>query len=342
MRWCSTFLILGLCGTPIQAWQITSINARQITTAKDAATGWDVFTLTQGQTSVRIVPAAGANAFSVVHRGTEYLRVPDELKNLPGVGHGNPVLYPMPNRVKGAKFRFEGKTYEFPKNGSGNFIHGLVHSEAFSVEAASASSEQASLTMALRFEPGTERYRLFPFEHVFRLTVAVREGVVTWSYEVDNEAGSKNLPFGFALHPYVIYQKSRQETYLQVPATHLMESSQQLPSGKLLTLDGHPLDARQPRSLAGFNADDVYFGMQPDRPAKVEFRDVNHSITFKASKEFTHLVVWTPDRGYFGIENQTCSTDAHNLASQGMGDVAHLQVCPTGEKRTGSVAYHFD
>jgi aldose 1-epimerase len=121
-----------------------------------------------------------------------------------------------------------------------------------------------------------------------------------------------------------------------------MESMDQLPSGKLLALDGHPLDARQPRSLEGFNSDDVFFGMQPDKPAKVEFRDVDRAITFVASKEFTHLVVWTPGRGYFGIENQTCSTDAHNLAAQGMDAVAHLQVCPPGEKRNGTVEYRFD
>jgi galactose mutarotase-like enzyme len=112
------------------------------------------------------------------------------------------------------------------------------------------------------------------------MTISVREGAVRWTYEVDNSKGEQNLPFGVAFHPYVIYQKSRTETYLQVPATHLMESANQLPSGNLLELDGHPLDARQPRSLDGCRADDVFFGMHPDRPAEVTFRDVNRGITF--------------------------------------------------------------
>ncbi len=318
------------------------VTAGEVTMNKDPASGWDIYTLKQGATMARVVPAAGANAFSVVHRGTEYLRVPEELKNLPGVAYGNPILYPMPNRVKGAKFTFEGRTYGFPKNGRGNFIHGLVHSEPFAVDGTAADDQHAELTCSLRFAPGSRRFELFPFEHVFRMTISVREGAVSWMYEVDNDNGGRNLPFGVALHPYVIYQRSREQTFLQVPAKSLMESFQQLPTGKLLSLDGHPLDARKPRSLEGFHADDVFFGMRPDQPARVEFRDAGRGITFVASKEFTHLVVWTPDRGYFGIENQTCSTDAHKLAAAGMNAVAHLQVCPPGEKRTGSVEYRLD
>ncbi len=318
------------------------LSAGELSVERDAATGWQVFTLKQGATTVRVVPAAGANAYSVVHRGTEFFRVPEELKRLPGVGHGNPILYPTPNRVKGAKFTFEGKTYEFTANCGGNFIHGLVHSEAFEVDSYDAKDDFAEMTLSLTFAPGSRPYQLFPFKHVFRMTIRVREGAVRWTYEVDNRDGDANLPFGVAFHPYVIYQKSRQETYLQVPASHLMEASNQLPSGNLLELDGHPLDAREPRSLEGFDSDDVYFGMQPDKPATVTFRDVKRRIAFTASPEFTHLVVWTPDQPYFGIENQTCSTDAHNLASQGKGDVAHLQICPPGQRKTGSVEYRFD
>ena len=322
-------------------FSVTCLSAGEVTVERDLATGWEVYTLRQGETTVHVAPGAGANAYSVVHCGTEFFRVPEELRKLPGVRYGNPILYPMPNRVKGATFTFEGKTYEFPKNHAGNFIHGLVHSEEFDVESTVAKDDFVEMTCSLKFDPGRRPYELFPFRHVFRMTLSVHEGAVRWTYEVDNSEGERDLPFGVAFHPYLIYQKSRKETYLHVPTAHLMESAKQLPSGNLLELDGHPLDARQPRSLDGFNADDVFFGMMPDQPARVTFRDVNHSITFWASAEFTHLVVWTPDRPYFGIENQTCSTDAHNLVSQGKGDVAHLQICSPGEKMTGNVEYRF-
>jgi aldose 1-epimerase len=323
-------------------WGASGLMAGEITIEKDTSTGWAVYTLAQGDTTIQVVPAAGANVKSILHNGAEYFHQPTELKDLPGVGHGNPILYPTPNRIKGASFDFEGKTYDFPKGGSGNHIHGLVHSEAFEVESTQVETDFASITCRLNFEPGTRQYEIFPWTHTFRMKTTVRDGSVRWDYEVDNDKSGRNLPFGVAFHPYIVYQNSRKATFLRVPATALMESFSQLPSGKLLELERHPLDARTFTSLEGFNSDDVFIGIVPENSAKVEFRDVNRSITFKASKEFTHLVVWTPDRPYMGIENQTCSTDAHNLDSSGAGEVAHLQICPPGEKRSGTVEYVLD
>ncbi len=316
-------------------------HAGSLAVHKDAKTGWDVYVLSQGDTVATFVPAAGANVQSITLRGIEYFHQPEELSELPGVRCGNPVLYPTPNRIKGGNFEFEGKKYVF-REGPGNHIHGLVNRAEFACESTEVSAEAVSVTAAIRFDAQSERGVLFPWEHTFRIKVTVRDGGVRWDYEVDNDASGKNLPFGVALHPYLKYHGSRKDTFLHVPAQSLMESFQQLPSGKLLDLEGHPLDAREPVSLEGFDSDDVFFGMVPERPAKVEFRNVGRSVTFKASQEFTHLVVWTPDRPFMGIENQTCSTDAHNLAAQGMEDVAHLQICPPGEKRQGWVEYLFE
>ena len=72
---------------------------------------------------------------------------------------------------------------------------------------------------------------------------------------------------------------------------------------------------------------------------RIDFRSTQRKVTLKASDEFTHLVVWTPDRNCFGIENQTCSTDAHNLAANGKVNEAHLQVCEPGKKMSGWVEY---
>ncbi|MEM7386116.1 MAG: aldose 1-epimerase [Verrucomicrobiota bacterium] len=320
---------------------VPAMFAGTLSVERDAQTGWDIYVMTQGETVATFVPAAGANVQSVKHRGVEYFHQPEELSKLPGVRCGNPVLYPTPNRIKGGRFEFEGREFVF-REGKGNHIHGLVNRAVFSCQSTRVSSDSVSVTAALRFDETSERGRLFPFEHTFRMIVTVEEGAVRWDYEVDNDASGKNLPFGVALHPYLKYLGTRKETFLHVPATALMESEKQLPSGKLLDLDGHRLDARKPVSLEGYQSDDVFFGMVPEKPARVEFRGVGRSVTFKASKDFTHLVVWTPDRPFMGIENQTCSTDAHNLAAGGMNEVAHLQICPPGEKRQGWVQYLFE
>ena len=308
---------------------------------RDEPTGWDVYVLSQGDTKATVVPSAGANVMSLKHNGVEYFHQPESIGKLPGVSSGNPILYPTPNRIKGGAFNFEGKRYVFREDNQ-THIHGLVNRQPFQVESIHADSESVSVVMANRFDDTTERGKLFPWEHTFRMKVTLREAKVRWEYEVDNDKSGRNLPFGVALHPYVKYHGSRKDTYLTAPATSLMASAKQLPSGKLLDLNGHRLDARTATSLEGFQSDDVFLGMVPEKPAELEFRNVNRKIVFHASKEFTHLVVWTPDRPYMGIENQTCSTDAHNLASQGMRDVAHLQICPPEEKRSGWVEYHVE
>jgi aldose 1-epimerase len=332
-----------VCLIPLLACHVGArCQAGDVSSATDRASGWEVYTLKQADTTVRIVPAAGANVFSIVVSGVEYLRTPEELAQLRGVAFGNPILYPTPNRVRGAQFSFAGRTYNFPANSRGNFIHGLVHSEAWQVAGTDATETAALIVCELDFAPGSRPYELFPHEHRLRMTVQVQSGHVRWTYEVDNRRGNEPLPFGLAYHPYFVYQGAREQAYLRVPAAHLMESIEQLPTGRLLELEGHPLDARQGVSLAGFVVDDVYAGMQSAHPTEVDFRDVRRRITLSASDDFTHLVVYTPQRPYFCVENQTCSTDAHNLAAADKNEVAHLQVCPAGEVRSGWTQYRFE
>ncbi len=121
-----------------------------------------------------------------------------------------------------------------------------------------------------------------------------------------------------------------------------MEAEKLLPTGKLLPLDGSKFDARKPKSLAGFDADDVYFGMKSSAPAVIDFREPRLKITLEASDDFTHLVLYTPKEPWFCVENQTCSTDAHNLFAKGLKKESHLQVVEPGKTATGHVEMKFE
>src|SRR5262249_14326704 len=126
------------------------------------------------------------------------------------------------------------------------------------------------------------------------------------------------------------------------PATHLMEAEKLLPTGKLLDLAGSNLDLRQPKSLEGLFADDVFFGIRPSHPAVIDFRQPKLKITLSASEDFTHLVLYTPkDQPWFCVENQTCSTDAHNLFAKGLKTESHLQIVEPGKTASGFVEYRF-
>ncbi len=334
---CAAFRF-SLCGTLLLLAGISSAWAGDVAERTDAETGWSVFSLRHKSTVAEVVPDAGCNLLSLRVDGVEYLRVPEQLERLRGVAFGTPILYPSPNRVRGARFRFQGQEFRFPPNNGENFIHGLVHSAAWQVCDSGSAQDQAWLQAEISFDAQRTE---FPLHHVLRVKITVSDRRVRWDYEVDNHSGTTAVPFGFGLHPYFLYQGARAETYLQVPASHWMESEQLLPTGRLIPLVGTPYDLRLPTSLADRELDDVYFGMSTERPASVEFRDVERRVTFHASREFTHLVVYTPDRPFFCVENQTCSTDAHNLADANQNDVAHLLTCPPGESRTGWVEYRF-
>src|SRR5262245_57851730 len=90
-----------------------------------------------GMTAVRVAPAVGCNVVSFIVDGVEYFHGPADQKaldaskpvgDLSAFNFGVPIMYPMPNRVRDAKFIFEGKTYSFKPNAGPNFMHGLVHS----------------------------------------------------------------------------------------------------------------------------------------------------------------------------------------------------------------------
>ena len=51
-------------------------------------------------------------------------------------------------------------------------------------------------------------------------------------------------------------------------------------------------------------------------------------------------MVYAPDgERFFCVENQTCSTDAHNLFSRGFTMESGLRIVPPSEERGGLVTY---
>jgi aldose 1-epimerase len=303
-----------------------------------------ILILSQGKTVAKLAPQSGANLYSIQIDGIEVLHQPANAKQLAGVSCGVPVLYPTPNRVRNASFTFRGQTVSFEKNAGENFIHGLVNRHPWKVIDRGSDAASAYVRCLASFEAGGELHQRFPFPHRMYLDITVRDRSIRWQYTIDNrksDNGSQAVPYGFALHPYFRYLDDRSATYLSIPATHWMESTKQLPSGKLIPAEQLDFPLNEPLSLHGKSFDDVFYGLQPDSPTRIEFRDKAWETIIRASQEFTHLVVWTPDRPYFGVESQTCSTDAHNLDAKGFHQAAHLQVCEPGQQQSGWVEYQF-
>ena len=311
--------------------------------AEHPDTGWCVAYLStcgdapEERTTASFAPDRGSNLFQFQVGGTEYLYgiegAQDQARLL-----GTPILYPTPNRVRDARFIFEGQTYEFQPNNGPHFIHGLVRDVPWTCDAPILSEEDVSITSRIVFEPGTEIYRSFPIRNTLELTYTLRPNAVRLDLAVHNADDHQRLPFGLAIHPYFRIIGPRQSVRLQVPAAKSMEAVDLLPTGRLVDLEDGPADLRAPGSLADLDLDDVFWGLEASKPQVIYYDSLGKKVALTASSFFTHSVVYTPQgREFFCVENQSCSTDAHNLHDRGLEREAHLTILDPGESLTAWV-----
>jgi aldose 1-epimerase len=320
------------------------VKPASVSTATDAATGWTVVTLGWQlggrRLGARLAPAAGGNLFSLtVGQGghdQELLLQPEALADLTQHRTGTPVLFPTPNRVRGGRLTVAGRELVFPANSGDNFIHGLARDCAWQTARPRASATGAAVDLVLPWDDTQPQFPRFPFVHRLTVTYTLHASGLRIAYAVKNE-DAHPLPFGFGLHPFFRAPADRGQVLLQVPTSKRMEAVDKLPTGRLLPAAGS-FDLRKPRPLPELDLDDVYCGLTPARAPAFVRRDLGLRVSLGGSAAFTHFVVYTPPgRPFFCMENQTCSTDAHNLHAAGRIKEAHLLVVPPGKTSRGFV-----
>lgn len=291
---------------------------------------------------VRVAPQAGSNLYSLRYGADELLVQPERLVDLKAHRTGTPVLYPTPNRVRGGRFTFGGRTFSFPVNSGGNFIHGLVRDLAWEYGAPVAGRDGAGVRTWIEWGPDQPRFASFPIRHRLEMRFDVTSDGVRIGYAVEN-LDTVALPYGFGLHPWFRVPGARDAVYLQVPAPYWMEAVDKLPTGTLVAQGERLPDLRQPTPLTALELDDVYFGVSGDAAPRIELRDAGIGITLGGSEEFGHVVVYTPaGRPFFCVENQTSSTDAHNLHARGFEEASGLRVVPPGGRDGGHVFWRVE
>lgn len=290
-------------------------------------------------TSIAFAPTHGSNLFSFVVGGTEYIF---GLSNTGGQTRivGSPILYPTPNRVRDATFTFDGRVFTFEANEGTRFLHGLVRAAPWETDEPVVEPNGVSVKTRIRFVPGTPWYERFPIVNTLSLVYRVAPRRVEMTFTVENEDVQYRLPFGLAIHPFFAIHGPRESVTIEVPATHWMEAEDLMPSGRLVEMPDGPADIRKPTSLAELNLDDVFYGLERARPQVIRYHSLGKVLTLTADDLFTHSVVFTPPEApFFCLENQSCSTDAHNLYAKGLQDVAHLSILEPGESLSASIAF---
>ncbi|HZS77742.1 MAG TPA: aldose 1-epimerase [Ktedonobacteraceae bacterium] len=260
---------------------------------------------------------------------------------------GNFVLWPFPNRMRDKRYTYQGQSYSLEglKRPQGNdvLIHGLVFDRPWQHEQPLADQDSASVTTCIDFGPESPFYEGYPFESRLSLTYTLTKNSVTVTYNVQNK-GAKQMPFGFALHPYFALLSGKENTLVRIPTNYVMEADDELlPTGRLLKLEGimyAMFDLRAPVPVGHLKLDHVYTGMRKNESALIEYRQQAMKLHLITSGDFTHMVIYTPTEApFFCLENQTCSTDAVNLHQQGLMEEAHLLELSPGESSTGFIRY---
>lgn len=262
---------------------------------------------------------------------------------------GNFVLWPLPNRVRDKQYVYQGKRYSLAdlKRPRGNavLIHGLVFDRQWQYEQPGVELDAVSVRTFIEITPQSPCYEGYPFESRLSLVYRLTKDAVTVSYMVEN-IGAQDMPFGFALHPYFSTLSGKDETLVSLPARAVMEADEDLlPTGRVLDVTGvmyAMFDLRKPVPVGNLKLDHVYTEIEKHASALIDYRKHGLRLRISTSEDFTHIVIYTPpeeDVASFCLENQTCSTDAVNLAAQGLEKIAHLLELHPGEAHSGFIQY---
>jgi aldose 1-epimerase len=298
--------------------------------------------------TVGIAPELGSNMFRL-HVGSHDILYYDleALKRMDFTG--NFVLWPLPNRIRDKRYTYQGQAYSLEAvtrpQGNAVLIHGLVFDRPWQYERPVVTPEGASVTTYVEMNEDAPYFASYPFPSRFSLTYKLTSSGVTITYKVENK-GTKDLPFGFALHPYFSLLSGKEDTLVNLPAEAVMEADDELlPTGRVFDVNKimyAMYDLRTPIPVGYLKLDHVYTHLHKQQPAVLDYKTQGFRLEIGGTDDFTHIVIYTPADGspFVCVEHQTCSTDAVNFHQDpALRDIAHLLEVHPGESSSGSLFY---
>lgn len=200
----------------------------------------DIINLSAGDYRAKISVAHGANCVSLrnVKWNAVILREPEEGKEPDQTFlYGMPVLFPV-NRISGAVFTFEGRTYRFPVNepATGCHLHGELHRMHFEAE------DQTLHSVRCIYRATKERpYLDFPHNYRIVICYSLTQDGLEQTVEVINDS-EHNMPLMLGFHttfriPFLEGSEGK-DIRAFVPAAEEYERNEFfLPTGKIAEAD---------------------------------------------------------------------------------------------------------
>jgi len=289
-----------------------------------------VYLLENNKLRIWVAPEDGMNISQIKYDDQIVVKF-DKERYEKKLTYGVPILYPTPNRVKDFKFSFDGVKYDA-------VMHGFTKNQKFVVTGTNVDDKSVSIEAVMQIHKGEVLYELFPFESSLKIKIVVADNEIKYQYTVCNY-DDKKLPYGFAIHPF--FNKNNEEVKIKVNASKVMVMTEdKLPTGELIDVKDTEFQLQQEIEVDKLELDHVYTDINHHPAAEIIYN--NFCIKIDTTKDFSHIVVFLPSKApFFCIENQTCSTDAHNMYDSGFETISGLEIAEPNEEKGGEITWKF-
>lgn len=289
-----------------------------------------------GRLRASFLPEAGASLVSLEARiagtWTPVLRPTqdDAVASRNSSAFASFALVPWSNRVRDARFEFEGREIRLrPNTPDGHAIHGDVRKRPWNRVAADPARPDE---VAFAFESSDFADVNFPFRFASRLACRLHEGALEMHLSVTNR-GSARMPAGLGFHPY--FRRSiapGEEPRLSFGATGVYRDL--LPREAAGPI-GPGFDFSRERAFGADVFDHCFAGWSGS--ARIEWPTSGVSATVSATEPFRHLVLYVPaGEPFFAVEPVSNANDGFNLLARGVAD-SGVRVLAPGETLGGTV-----
>lgn len=278
-----------------------------------------------GQYEAALLPDIGGNliAFRNVENGYQLLHEPTEeemttFKESPVI-HGIPFLFP-PNRYEDGKFRWLGRTYQFPINepSTGNHLHGFLHKAVWTVDDFGHSDLESHVTVSIQIDENHPVYEHFPHSFTVRLRYSLSADGLSQHLTIRND-GEELLPCLYAFHTAINAPfapgSAAQDYKVKLTIGKRWELNERmLPTGKHIPLTVGEEQLRDDGIYPFFEALDNHYTVLPQNGRnRMELTDTRRGVTlvYDVGTSYKQWMIWN----HFAIEGFFCPEPQVNLVN---------------------------
>ncbi|MBK8710752.1 MAG: aldose 1-epimerase [Niastella sp.] len=277
-----------------------------------------ILTDTKAQSSVEVVPAAGAalHAFYICHAGERvniiegYKNENDFTENLESLGFRGLKLSPFSGRLKNKCYRFLNKEYTVNSYSlGGHALHGFLYKVPFTVTKTKVQPHSVFVEMEYQYKKEDIGY---PFIYSCIVQYCLKKNNRLMITTRIKNKGKEKMPVTDGWHPYFALGSPIDELYLQIDSNKKVELNNELvPSGNIIKNKTF----REPTKINQLHLDDCFM-VKPEKNKPVcTLTNLNTGLQLQIipGKGYPFLQIYTPpSRSSIAIENMSAVPNAFN------------------------------